>query len=92
MGAGHLGPHSVVSGLSSITMACSALLIPAAGDVVIYYDLGGTQVLAAATGVSVAPLPAPPAGAPALSLITREVLSTDPTGADLVGPKGVPRR
>ncbi len=90
--ASSLGPHSVVSGLSSITMACSALLIPAAGDVVIYYDLGGTQVLAAATGVSVAPLPAPPAGAPALSLITREVLSTDPTGADLVGPKGVPRR
>ena len=91
--ASSLGTHAATEGLSSLTIAASASLLPLASASPIFFDPSGTHLLGAATPVSVTPLPLG-GPAPAPRLITPEILSDDPTGIDPAprGGKGGNRR
>ncbi|MBC7895942.1 MAG: ABC transporter [Cytophagaceae bacterium] len=51
-----LRPHQITTGVSTLTIACSSVLIPGPNDFPLYYDLANTNVLSAVATIDVNPI------------------------------------
>jgi hypothetical protein len=94
-----LRPHQVTAGLTQLSIGCSSIVQPGAGDYPLFYNTSGEFVLGAAARLDLTPLP-PEGGllttvqgigvAPPSAQSKR--LSYDPMGRDVVAKKSEVQR